>query len=112
MRITIVVVAFFTLFACLLTVCIRAQQLKKPSITSIRAMPGEPIPKGTCSYATSGYLEMDGSREFTDADLGKLIAPALRQGYVITLYPPIPGHGIYAFQDCPAAQKPKATDAP
>ena len=104
MKRIIAAIAVATVVASFLAIHLRAQQGTKPSvsITSIKAMPGEPIPKGTCTYSTSGYLEKDGKREFKDADLGKLIAPALRQGYVITLYPPTK-HGIYAYQECPSS---------
>lgn len=77
-----------------------AQQSDHPGI-SIRGVPGEPIATGDCKTSTFGYLELDGKRSgFTDAQFGQAIMSALREGYVITAYPPTK-RGIFLNQDCP-----------
>jgi hypothetical protein len=80
------------------------QKLQKPSV-SVSGAPSEPIPPGTCTSSTFGYLELGGRRAgFTDEDLGKAIQSALRQGYVLTIYPPTKS-GIFLNQECHGASK-------
>lgn len=79
-------------------------QPEKPQVT-IMGVPSEPTPPGTCTSSTFGYLELNGKRTgFTDAEFGQMILPALRQGYVITIYPPTK-RGIFVNQECHSAQK-------
>ena len=76
-----------------------AQQLSKPKMT-IAVSPSEPIATGSCTVSTSGYLDLNGKTDsFTDEEIGKMIMPALRQGYVLTIYPPTK-RGIFVNQEC------------
>ena len=84
---------------CGLTILLFAQKPQQPKITIVGA-PSEPIPTGTCTSSTFGYLELNGKTvEFTDAEFGQMIMPALRQGYVLTIYPPTK-RGIFVNQEC------------
>jgi hypothetical protein len=86
------------------TVLLFAQQPQKPSI-SISVVPSDPIPPGTCTSSTFGYVELSGRRTgFTDEEFGKAIQSALRQGYVLTIYPPTK-RGIFINQECHSAAK-------
>ena len=101
-----------------LTVCIAvcafaaillAQQQPKPNFSSIVASaPPDALSSaasGTCKTTTFGYLDLNGKTEdFTDQELGKMIQPALRQGYVLTIYPPTK-RGIWVYQECRSAAK-------
>jgi hypothetical protein len=82
----------------------------RPRIASITAVPSEPIPPGKCTYSTSGYLELkDGkTKDFSDAEFGQMILPALRDGYVLTIYPPTK-RGIFVNSECRSANKPTAS---
>jgi hypothetical protein len=74
----------------------------KPRIASITGIPSEPIAPEKCTFSTSGYLEMENGKtlDFTDAEFGHMILPALRDGYVLTIYPPTK-RGIFISQVCP-----------
>ena len=86
------------------TVFLFAQQPQKPSI-SVSGAPNEPVQPGTCTSSTFGYLELSGKRAgFTDEEFGKAIQSALRQGYVLTIYPPTKS-GIFLNQECHGASK-------
>lgn len=80
-----------------------SQQTQKPLMT-ISVAPPEPIAAGTCTSSTSGYLDLNGKTEFTEDEFGKMILPALRQGYVLTIYPPTK-RGIFINQECHSAKK-------
>lgn len=76
-----------------------AQQSERPQMT-ITVAPSEPIAPGMCTSSTFGYLELNGKRaDFSDADFGRAIMSALRQGYVVTIYPPTKS-GVFLNQDC------------
>jgi hypothetical protein len=86
------------------TIFLIAQEPDHPKLT-ITGVPGEPIAAGDCTDSTFGYLTVDGKRQdFTEADFGKTILPALRQGYVITLYPPTK-RGIFINEECHSSRK-------
>jgi hypothetical protein len=73
------------------------QEPTKPKVT-IKGIPSEPIAAGTCTSSTFGYLEWNGKRtDFTETEFGHMILPALRQGYVMTIYPPTK-RGIFVNQ--------------
>jgi hypothetical protein len=76
----------------------------QPKMT-ITGAPSEPIATGSCTSTTFGYLELNGkSTDFTDAEFGQMIMSALRQGYVLTIYPPTK-RGIFVNQECHPALK-------
>jgi hypothetical protein len=82
-----------------------AQEPVKPRITSITVLPSEPNPAGNCTASTAGYLEEHGKTEnFSDAELGHMIMSSLRDGYVLTIYPPA-RRGIFVFALCPTDSK-------
>jgi hypothetical protein len=90
----------------LLALAMFGQEFQKPRIASIKGIPSEPISPGTCTSSTFGYLELNGKTAgFTEAELGRMILPALRDGYVLTIYPPTK-RGIFVNQECHAIQKP------
>jgi hypothetical protein len=81
-----------------------AQQTSKPTMT-IAVSPPEPITGGACTTSTFGYLDLNGkTSDFTEEELGKMILPALRQGYVLTIYPPTK-RGIFVNQECHGSKK-------
>lgn len=76
-----------------------AQNANKPIVT-MNPHPSEPIATGDCKNSSVGYLYLNGkSTDFTDEEFGKMIMPALRQGYVITIYPQTK-RGIFVYQEC------------
>jgi hypothetical protein len=89
---------------CLALIVVSLFAQDKPRIASVTGVPSEPIAPGRCTYSTSGYLEMaNGKKEnFTDAEFGHMILPVLRDGYVLTIYPPTK-RGIFISSMCPAA---------
>src|ERR1039458_3754174 len=89
---------------CGLTTFLLAQQPSNPKVR-IEGSPSEPIANGTCTSSTFGYMELNGnSAGFSDAEFGKAIRAALRQGYVLTIYPPTK-RGTFINQDCHGATK-------
>lgn len=85
---------------CAFAVILFAQQPGSSSKISITGVPSEPITPGTCTSSTFGYVELNGKRaDFSDADFGSAIKSALRQGYVLTIYPPTKS-GIFINQEC------------
>lgn len=84
----------------------------KPKISSVVGIPSEPIPPGKCTYSTSGYLETEAGKtqNFTDAEFGRLILPALQDGYVLTIYPPTK-RGFFVSAVCTSV-KPTASKHP
>src|ERR1700682_5450636 len=90
----------------LLVVAMFGQEFHKPKIASIKGVPSEPISPGKCTFSTFGYLEDHGkTNDFTEAEFGHMILPALRDGYVLTIYPPTK-RGIFVNQECHSAEKP------
>ncbi len=86
----------------LLALAMFGQEFQKPKIASIKGVPSEPISPGRCTFSTSGYLEQHGKiNDFTEAEFGRMILPALREGYVLTIYPPTK-RGIFVNAECPA----------
>jgi hypothetical protein len=60
---------------------------------------------GSCKFSTSGYLFLNGKDGgFSDSQVGEALMSSLRQGYVITIYPPTK-RGIWLNQECRAATK-------
>jgi hypothetical protein len=90
-----------------------AQQQNKPSvrITSLRGVPSEPVAPGSCTYSISGYLIKGNRTDLTESELGTAIYSDLRQGYIVTVYPPTK-NGIFAYSECPAGMKPNEVKHP
>jgi len=83
-----------------------AQELTKPQIGKIVALPAdEPLQAATCTASWSGYLEINGRIELTEAEIGKFVASSLRDGYVLTIYPESK-NGVFVDMTCPATPKP------
>jgi len=81
-----------------------SQQLEKPRISNITTLPSEPILAGNCKSSTAGYLEMPSRRtDLTDAEIGHSISKALKDGYIITVYPKTK-RGIFVNYECPLAE--------
>jgi hypothetical protein len=85
------------------------QQQSKPNIGSVSGnAPTDAIAaaaSGGCSTTTFGYLDLKGkTADFTDEEFGKMIQPALRQGYVLTIYPPTK-RGVWVYQECRSAAR-------
>lgn len=94
---------------CCLAVMLFAQQSDSPNLVSVvPKVPADAIAAakaGVCISTVSGYLELNGkTSSFTDEEFGKMIQPALRQGYVLTIYPPTK-RGIWTYQECVPATK-------
>jgi|GEM_PF-3872551 len=90
---------------CCLAILLFAQQSTPTPNIVIQGVPSEQIPAGTCTSSTFGYVEFNGERSgFTDAEFGKAILSALRQGYVLTIYPSTKS-GIFINQECHSLTK-------
>lgn len=84
--------------------CLLAQDSDRPKISKLQGVPSEPVPPGTCKASTFGHLQLNGkTADFTDAEFGKMILPALREGYILTIYPPTKS-GIFINQECASAK--------
>jgi hypothetical protein len=84
-----------------------AQDTAKLGISAIRELPSEPpIKTAICSSSTSGYLEKNGT-VLTEAEIGTTVSKALKEGYVVTLFPESK-RGIFVNFECPhpASAKP------
>lgn len=70
---------------------------------SVRELPPEPIPRGTCTQGHSGYLgveEPTGNRfALSDKELGEYIRSQIKKGYSVSLYPQESGR-IFAIAKC------------
>jgi hypothetical protein len=75
-----------------------AQQ--SPRVT-VRELPPEPIPKGSCKDGHSGYLGVEGTKssrfDVSEQEIGEYVVTQIRQGYSLTLYPQASGR---IFRDC------------
>jgi len=90
---------------CCVAVFLFAQKPPSDPTITIAGVPSDPIPIGTCTSSTFGYVLLDGKRiGFSDAAFGKAVIAALRQGYVLTIYPPTK-RGIFISQACHGAGK-------
>ena len=99
-------------FSAILILAALAQEPTRPKI-SITGIPPEPIQAGNCTYSTSGYLELANGKtvDFTDAEFGRMILPALHEGYVITLYP-VTKRGIFVNSECHSIGDPQSPKRP
>ncbi len=73
----------------------------KPTLTRVAFLhPESPAHfAGNCTASTSGYLEADGRRQPTEAEIGRHVMEALREGNIITIYPATE-RGIFEIADC------------
>lgn len=87
------------LLACVL---MYSRQTESPSI-SVRISPSDkPLHAATCNASYSGYLHntKTGRPVISEDAIGKFIGEQLREGYVLTVYPPT-SRGIWVNSDCP-----------
>jgi hypothetical protein len=77
-----------------------ASQTKHPTVTSLSAVPSEPLPQGACTASWSGYLHNKDKRPVTDLEVGQFIASHLRDGYIVVAYPKTES-GIFIDLECP-----------
>jgi hypothetical protein len=79
-----------------------SQDFSKPSV-SVKVLPPEAIPVGSCKEDLFGYLGVprNGKTEtqLTDEQLGEYIRVRLSQGYSVVLYPQASGK-IFAIATC------------
>jgi hypothetical protein len=75
-------------------------QTKQPTVTSLSAVPSEPLPQGACTASWSGYLHNKDKRPVSDLEIGKFIASSLRDGYIVVAYPKTES-GIFIDLECP-----------
>jgi hypothetical protein len=70
---------------------------------SVRELPPEPIPHGTCTKGHSGYLGIESSSRFklTEEEIGAYVVQQLKEGYSLKLYPQASGR-IFAIATCEA----------
>jgi hypothetical protein len=85
----------------LLTCTALAVQVRDP--LSVRELPPEDIPTGTCTESDSGYLGVARDKkertQLTDQEIGEYVRKSLAQGYSLTLYPQASGK-IFAVANC------------
>jgi hypothetical protein len=80
-----------------------SQDINKPQ-ASVKELPPEAIPSGTCKGDMSGYLGIDSGEKvnetkFSDEQIGEYVRIRLSQGYSVSLYPQASGK-IYAICIC------------
>jgi hypothetical protein len=96
-----------------ITLTIEAQQAAN---ISVRELPPEQIPRGTCTESFSGYLGIEGGggeqSRFnpSEQEIGRYIAKRMRQGYSLWLYPQASGR-IFSIARCEATN-PSVPSAP
>jgi hypothetical protein len=95
-----------TLFVALSVAAI-AQNEAHPAI-SVKEVPPEAIPAGTCTEDLSGYLGIAKAgkdvTQLTDKQVGEYVRVRLSQGYSVALYPQASGK-IYAISTCEAVKR-------
>jgi len=71
-----------------------------PKIT-VKMVPPEAIPAGTCKESKSGYLGIEGKDDAVpnEQQIGEYVKERLAQGYSVTLYPQASGR-IYVIAHC------------
>lgn len=75
---------------------------ERPTIT-VKELPPEAIPAGTCTESLSGYLGVEKNGKttstYTPKQIGDYVAKRLSQGYSVTLYPQ-PNGRVFAIATC------------
>lgn len=81
---------------------------QSPLTITVKELPPEPFPSGTCTTDRSGYIGItnNGKEEtrLTDAQLGEYVRVRLSQGYSVALYPQISGK-IFAIATCESVKR-------
>jgi hypothetical protein len=84
-----------------------SQDLSKLHI-SVKELPPEPFPVGTCKADESGYLGITKAKKeetrLTDKQLGEYVRVRLSQGYSVALYPQVSGK-VFAIATCESAKR-------
>lgn len=85
-----------------------SQNFTPPQI-SVRELPPEPFPAGSCTTDRVGYLGIsrdgkDDNTHLTDSQIGEYVRIRLSQGYSVTLYPQASGK-IFAMAKCESAKR-------
>ena len=80
----------------------------EPQNVSVRELPPEDIPVGTCTQSESGFLgvvEKDRTErtKLTDQEIGEYVRKSLAQGYSVALYPQTSGR-IFTSATCHSAK--------
>jgi len=71
---------------------------------TVRELPPETIPAGTCTQSTSGYLGIVGNdkkerTQLTDQEIGEYVRKRLAEGYSVLLYPQASGK-MFTIETC------------
>lgn len=89
-----------------LVVFIVGLALARPQLqtsVTVKELPPEAIPAGTCKEDQTGYLGItkNGKEEtrLTDQEIGEYVRVRLSQGYSVSLYPQVSGR-IFAISQC------------
>jgi hypothetical protein len=97
---------FRLVFLCVLTTS--AQEPGRSYPVSIKELPPEAIPIGTCQEDLSGplFVIKNGKEEthLTDKQLGEYVRVRLSQGYSVSLYPQVSGN-IFAIATCESSKR-------
>lgn len=74
---------------------------------TVKELPPEAIPAGTCKEDMSGYLSVTKAGKedthLTDKQLGEYVRVRLSQGYSVSLYPQVSGR-VFATANCHSAK--------
>jgi hypothetical protein len=86
-----------------------SEEMKWPQKISVRELPPEPIPAGTCKESYSGYLEVPENgkvknRDFTSQQIGDYVKKRLSEGYSLSLYPQVSGR-LFVFETCESVKR-------
>jgi len=79
------------------------------SSISVRELPPEAIPAGTCTKSVSGHLEFkNGSKtqntNVTAKQIGEYVADRLKAGYSLAMYPQVSGR-VFVIETCESAKR-------
>jgi hypothetical protein len=74
---------------------------------SVRELPPEAIPHGSCTQGHSGYLGVEVSSRFklSGEEIGKYVLEQLKEGYSLQLYPQASGR-IFSIATCESSAVP------
>jgi hypothetical protein len=86
-----------------LILAIAVMAIADQSTISVKEVPPEPFPAGTCNSDVSGYVGIVKAGKWemhlTDKQLGEYVRVRLSQGYSVSLYPQSSGK-VYAINTC------------
>jgi uncharacterized protein YdbL (DUF1318 family) len=91
------------LIVCAIAITVVADGQSQPAVT-VKELPPEAIPAGTCTESYSGYLGIVGKDKkertiLTDQEIGEYVRKRLAEGYSISLYPQASGK-VFSVQTC------------